>query len=72
MSDLIYLSDTDRSHEDSKETASGKGRVPRRFRVGSAAELLNLSTEESTLVNMRLARAGAKASEVGRAIAAGK
>lgn len=29
------------------------------FRVGSAAELLNLSPEESTLVNMRLALAGA-------------
>lgn len=29
------------------------------FRVGSAAELLNLSPEENTLVNMRLALAGA-------------
>jgi len=29
------------------------------FRVGSAAELLNLSSEETTLVNMRLALAGA-------------
>ncbi len=29
------------------------------FRVSSAAELLNLSPEESTLVNMRLALAGA-------------
>ncbi len=29
------------------------------FRVGSAAELLKLSPEESTLVNMRLALAGA-------------
>jgi ribosome-binding protein aMBF1 (putative translation factor) len=29
------------------------------FRVGSAAELLNLSPEETTLVNMRLALAGA-------------
>lgn len=29
------------------------------FRVGSAAEFLNLSAEESTLVSMRLALAGA-------------
>lgn len=29
------------------------------FRAGSAAELLNLSAEESTLLNMRLALAGA-------------
>ena len=29
------------------------------FRVGSAAEFLNLSPEESTLVNMRLSLAGA-------------